>query len=68
VGPSQFTDEPIPIVGIFNISVIFLAVDVLIHSRTIAKTPEFCNKIASLINIRFSYSVLPFDLNFPLTV
>ena len=39
--PSQFDDDPIPMVGIFNVLVIILAVFGVIHSKTIEKAPAF---------------------------
>ena len=39
--PSQLTDDPIPIVGIFNLFVISFAKFVSIHSSTIENTPFF---------------------------
>ena len=37
--PSHSDDEPIPIVGIFTLFVIFCAAFLEIHSKTIAKAP-----------------------------
>ena len=41
IWPSQLTEEPIPIVGIFKAFVISLAKLVSIHSKTIENTPFF---------------------------
>ena len=45
--PSQFFDDPIPIVGIFNVLVISFASVDSIHSKTIEKTPFSCKSLAS---------------------
>ena len=57
--PSQYDDDPIPIVGIFNKLVILFAVAGVIHSKTIAKAPAFSIDIASLINFLVSLLFFP---------
>ena len=64
--PSQWTDDPIPIVGIFKDWVIFFVVAAFTHSKTIANTPLLWSRRASLINCFVSLVDLPFYLNFPL--
>ena len=59
--PSQYAEDPIPIVGTFTELVIFFANDFSTHSNTIEKTPEDESTLASF-KILF-LSVLFFPLN-----
>ena len=45
--PSHDDEDPIPIVGIFNLFVINLAADSLTHSNTKENAPAFSIEIAS---------------------
>jgi hypothetical protein len=45
--PSQLTDAPIPIVGIFIVFVISFASELSTHSNTIEKTPNSSKILAS---------------------
>ena len=52
--PSQCEDEPIPIVGIFNLSDINFAEVGDKHSRTIENAPDFSINFASFKSLEFS--------------
>ena len=58
--PSQLTEDPIPIVGIFKSFVICFAIPVFTHSRTIAKTPVFWSNKASLMSCFLNKTVIYF--------
>ena len=55
--PSQFKEEPIPIVGIFNALVINFAVDGDKHSSTIENAPALSISFASLRSLLASIFV-----------
>ena len=57
--PSQYFDDPMPIVGIDNALVIFFEAAAVIHSRTINFDPAFSSFLARLTNTSIS------DLFFP---
>ena len=66
IWPSQFDEDPIPIVGIFKKLVINFAVLGVIHSKTIENAPAFYINLASLINLLISFLFLPSTLNLSL--
>ena len=59
--PSQLTEEPIPIVGIFNWLEIFFANLVSTHSKTTEKIPADSSNLASF-NIKLLSANLPDDV------
>ena len=62
--PSQNEDEPIPIVGIFNLLVINFADAGDRHSKIIENAPDFSINFASLRSFVVSNFVLPSIANF----
>jgi len=60
--PSQLVPDPIPIVGIFNVSVISAARSLTMLSRTTAVTPAFSKHMASERIFEYSSELLPFFL------
>ena len=62
--PSQYFEDPIPIVGIFIFEVISLATSVTTHSKSKSFDPASSNLKAKSNNLFFSSSVLPATLIF----
>ena len=59
IWPSQYKEEPIPIVGILIFSVINFADDGNKHSKTIEKAPAFSIVCASFNNLYASFLFYP---------
>ena len=62
--PSQLADEPIPIVGIRRLSVIFFDNFVSIHSNTIENAPAFSKSYVSFKILLLSCCFFPLKVNF----
>ena len=63
IWPSQYEEDPIPIVGISNSLVINFAVQGDMHSRTIENAPAFSIAFASFKSFKPSSFEVPSILN-----